>query len=185
MNNKYIQIFISMFSLSAFTFGGGYVIISLMQSKFVEELEWLEQDEMLNLAAIAQTAPGPVAVNASILVGYKIGGILGIFFSLLGTVLPPLIVISTIAYFYNEFKSNILISFILLAMQAGVAAVIFDVMINLGKNFFIKKDYISISIIIIAFICSYFLNINVLYIIIFSAIFGTIRSIFNNKVGIK
>ena len=177
MKNKYMQIFISMFSLSAFTFGGGYVIISLMQSKFVEELGWLEQDEMLNLAAIAQSAPGPVAVNASILVGYKVGGILGVLVSSLGTVLPPLIVISTISFFYNEFRNNELISCILLAMQAGVAAVIFDVIINLSKTFFIKKDFVSITVIGIAFICSYFLKINVMYIILFSAVFGILRSL--------
>ena len=83
----YRKLFTSTFYLSAFTFGGGYVIIPLMRKKFVEQFHWIEETEMLDLTAIAQSAPGPIAVNASILIGYRLAGFAGAMVSTLGTVL--------------------------------------------------------------------------------------------------
>ncbi len=84
-------LFTSTFTLSAFTFGGGYVIVPLMRKRFVEQLGWIDEQEMLDLIAIAQSAPGIIAVNTSILVGYKVAGVGGAVFTLLGTMLPPLL----------------------------------------------------------------------------------------------
>ena len=87
----YRKLFCSTFYLSAFTFGGGYVIIPLMRKKFVEQYHWIEEEEMLDLTAIAQSSPGAIAVNASILIGYRLAGLFGALVTVLGTVLPPLI----------------------------------------------------------------------------------------------
>ena len=81
-----LQLFLSTFYISAFTFGGGYVIIPLMKKKFADELHWIDDEEMLNLAAIAQSSPGAVAVNASILVGFRVAGVAGALVAILGTV---------------------------------------------------------------------------------------------------
>lgn len=170
--NKYWEIFTTMFYLSTFTFGGGYVIISLMQTKFVEELGWLEEEEMLNMAAIAQSCPGAVAVNASILVGYRIAGSLGAIVSIIGTVLPPLIIISIISFFYDAFRSNVAVSAVLKGMQAGVAAVIFDVVLNLSGAIVKSKESMSLVVMIGAFILTYFYGINVVFIILICAIIG-------------
>ncbi|HHU07836.1 MAG TPA: chromate transporter, partial [Clostridiaceae bacterium] len=89
--NVYLTLLTSTLLLSAFTFGGGYVIVPLMRKRFVEELDWIEEDEMLNIVAIAQSAPGPITVNASILIGYKMAGIPGALLTLLGTITPPLV----------------------------------------------------------------------------------------------
>lgn len=175
MNNKkhiYMKLFSSTFYLSAFTFGGGYVIIPLMQKKFVDDLKWIDEDEMLNLAAIAQSSPGAVAVNASILLGYRVAGILGAFISILGTVLPPLIIISIISFFYTAFRENIVVNAVLKGMQAGVAAVIADVVLNLGGNVVKEKDLISVFVMISAFIATFFLKINVMYIILVCGCIG-------------
>lgn len=175
MNNKkhiYMKLFSSTFYLSAFTFGGGYVIIPLMQKKFVDDLKWIDEDEMLNLAAIAQSSPGAVAVNASILLGYRVAGILGAFISFLGTVLPPLIIISIISFFYTTFRENIVVNAVLKGMQAGVAAVIADVVLNLGGNVVKEKDLISAFVMISAFIATFFLKINVMYIILVCGCIG-------------
>ena len=99
---KYRKLFLSTFELSACTFGGGFVIIPLMRKKFVEELGWIEEEEMLDLTAIAQASPGAIAVNASIMLGYHIAGIPGAILAVLGTVLPPLIIISIISMFYRS-----------------------------------------------------------------------------------
>lgn len=173
-NNKhiYMKLFSSTFYLSAFTFGGGYVIIPLMQKKFVDDLKWIDEDEMLNLAAIAQSSPGAVAVNASILLGYRVAGILGAFISILGTVLPPLIIISIISFFYTAFRENIVVNAVLKGMQAGVAAVIADVVLNLGGNVVKEKDLISAFVMISAFIATFFLKINVMYIILVCGCIG-------------
>ena len=123
-NNKLIQLFVSTLYLSAFTFGGGYVIVPLMQKKFVEEYEWIDKYEMMDLVAIAQSSPGAIAINASIIIGYRIQGVVGAIVSVFGTVLPPFLVISIITLCYDWFIQVEAIQTILFGMQAGVCAVI-------------------------------------------------------------
>ena len=93
------QLFKATFMLSAFTFGGGFVIVSLMKKKFVEELGWLDEEEMLDITAIAQSSPGPIPINASVILGYRMCGIPGSVTAILGTALPPMLIISVIAHF--------------------------------------------------------------------------------------
>lgn len=171
----YLKIFLSMFYLSMFTFGGGYVIVSLMKSKFVDELKWIDEKEMLDAAAIAQSSPGAVAVNAAILVGYRVAGVGGAVVAIIGTVLPPLIIISIISFCYTAFRSNYYVGIILKAMQAGVAAVIFDVVLKLGGDVVKSKDVIYIIVMVLAFVATYVLNINVLYIILVCGIIGALK----------
>ena len=168
----YWKLFASTFSLSAFTIGGGYVIVPLMRKKFVEELKWIEEEEMLNLVAISQSAPGPIAVNTSIMVGYTLAGVLGSLVSILGTILPPLIIITVICQFYTSFKANKLINALLLGMRAGVAAVILDVIIKMAKDVIKSKNKISVAIMIVSFIAAVVFNINAALIIILSGAFG-------------
>ena len=94
MKNKkevLFKLFISTLYLSAFTFGGGYVIVTLMKKKFVDELQWIEEDEMLDLVAIAQSAPGAIAVNGAIVAGYKLAGIIGVLTAIIATIIPLLL----------------------------------------------------------------------------------------------
>ena len=96
MENKkkvLLKIFISTLYLSAFTFGGGYVIVTLMKKKFVDEYRWIEEDEMLDLVAIAQSAPGAIAVNGAIVVGYKLAGSAGALTAIIATIIPPFVII--------------------------------------------------------------------------------------------
>lgn len=174
----YWQLFFSTFYLSAFTFGGGFVIVPLMRKKFVKDLQWIEEKEMMDLTAIAQSSPGAIAVNASIIIGYRIAGFLGALIATLGTVLPPLLIISVISIFYTQFRDNELIQALLKGMQAGVAAIIVDVVFTLSFNIIKTKRISSIIIMILAFISSYFLNINVIYIILLSGLIGVI-SLYN------
>ena len=118
--NKYWQLFLSTFKLSACTFGGGFVIIPLMRERFVKELHWIEEEEMLDLTAIAQSSPGSIAINASILVGYNVAGIPGALITVVGAALPPLIIISIISAFYQAFRSNKYVSMAMAGMLAGI-----------------------------------------------------------------
>ena len=142
--NIYRKLFASTFKLSACTFGGGFVIIPLMRKKFVEELHWIEEEEMMDLTAIAQSSPGAIAVNASILVGYHVAGIKGALTTVIGTILPPLIIISIISMFYAAFRDNIYVSMAMTGMLAGVAAVICDVVFTMGKEVLSKKKILPL-----------------------------------------
>jgi len=177
----YRKLFTSTFYLSAFTFGGGFVIIPLMKKKFVDDLQWIEEDEMLNLAAIAQSSPGAVAVNASILLGYRIAGPLGALVTILGTVLPPLIILSVISFFYTAFRENIVVNAVLKGMQAGVAAVIADVVMNLGGNVLKERDIIFTLLMVGVFIATFFLKINVMYIILVCGCIGAAKIFIQTK----
>ncbi len=171
---KYRKLFLSTFELSACTFGGGFVIIPLMRKKFVEELGWIEEEEMLDLTAIAQASPGAIAVNASIMLGYHIAGIPGAILAVLGTVLPPLIIISIISMFYQAFRNNVIVSMAMRGMLCGVAAVICDVVINMAKSIFQKKRLLPIIIMLDSFIAVRYLSINIIIVIFVCGCIGTL-----------
>lgn len=154
------QLFKSTFMLSAFTFGGGFVIVSLMKKKFVEELRWLKEDEMLDITAIAQSSPGPIPINASVILGYRMHGVLGSLVAVIGTSIPPMIIISIISVFYTQFRENEVIAIALQVMRAGVAAVIFDVVINLTQNVVKTKKILYIGLMVVCFIATYIFNIS-------------------------
>lgn len=172
-----IKLFITTLYISAFTFGGGFVIITLMKKKFVDEMHWIDEEEMLDLTAIAQSSPGAIAVNASILVGYRVSGFWGTVVAVLGTIIPPLTILSIISLFYVAFKDNHIVAVVLKGMQAGVAAVILDVVLNLGIPLVKNRNILNILILIFAFIATYFININVIYIILVAALIGIVRAL--------
>lgn len=175
------KIFISTLYLSAFTFGGGYVIVSLMKKKFVDELHWIEEKEMLDLVAIAQSSPGAIAINGSIVVGYKLAGITGVLVSIIGTIIPPFVIISLLSVCYNTFRSNELVSQMLEGMQAGVGAVIASVTYEMGAGIVKEKDGISLLIMAGAFVASCVFEVNVVYIVIICGLLGVLRTCMNRK----
>lgn len=170
----YFKLFASMFYISAFTFGGGYVIVPLMRKKFVNEYHWIEEQEMLDLTAIAQSTPGPIAVNAAILVGYRVAGYLGSMITIIATVLPPLIILSVISVVYTAFINNLIIQYILRGMKAGVAAVIIDVVISMIISLMKDKKAIPIIVMISAFAVTFVFKINVVIIILLSGLIGAV-----------
>ena len=180
MKNKrevLVKLFLSTLYLSAFTFGGGYVIVTLMKKKFVDDYHWIEENEMLDLVAIAQSAPGPIAVNGAIVGGYKLAGLTGT----LVAIIPPFVIISLISAFYHAFRDNYLVSQMLEGMQAGVGAVIASVTYEMGCGIIKKKDNVATIVMIAAFIAACVLGINVIYIVIASGVFGVIRTIWNRR----
>lgn len=177
------KLFLSTLYLSAFTFGGGYVIVTLMKKKFVDQYHWLENEEMLDMIAIAQSVPGPVAVNASIVVGYKLAGLGGSLAAILGTVLPPFLIISVLSLAYSAFKENFLISQLLTGMQAGVAAVIAAVAYEMGRGMVQGKSVLSITIMTASFMAVCFFHVNAIYVVIFCILLGLLRALAGRKEG--
>jgi chromate transporter len=170
-----LTLFTSMFYISSFTFGGGFVIITFMKRKFVDELKWLDEAEMLDFTALAQTSPGAIAVNAAILVGWRVAGFSGMLAAVLGTILPPMIILSVISLFYAAFATNPYVAMLLKGLQAGVAAVILDVVFTLGSNVVKGKSRLNIFIMLAAFVAVFFFNLNVIYIILTAAIIGIFK----------
>ena len=179
--SKLWMLFKSMFILSACTFGGGFVIVSLMKKRYVEELKWLEEDEILDVTAITQSAPGPLPVNASVIIGYRIAGVVGSLTAILGTILPPMIIISVISLFYEQFRTNPYIATALQVMRAGVAAVIFDVVLNLAGNVVKTKRILYITMMIVAFVATYIFDVSAMIIILTCLGIGLIDLAFSLK----
>lgn len=183
MEKKLWKLFTSTFTMSAFTFGGGFVIVSLYQKKFVEEFKWLSADEMLDIVAIAQSSPGPIPVNASVILGYRMAGIKGSLVAVLGTILPPFLVMSLISRYYVQFKSITFISQLMLLMRAGVAAVIFDVVYGLAKKIITETDLFHILLMIIAFFSVVFANLSAMLVIMICLAIGIVLAFREIKIG--
>lgn len=165
-----LKLFLTLLKISATTFGGGFVIVPLLKSKFVDEQKLIDEDEMLELMAIAQSCPGPIAVNASVMVGYRISGVGGAFTALLATVIPPLVIISIISLFYSAFRDSAIIKTIMAGMLCGVSAVIIDVVIQLIKK--LDKSIVNIVLLIAAFIAAAVFKVNVILIIVIAIFIG-------------
>lgn len=171
------KLFLSTLYISAFTFGGGFVIVTFMKRKFVDQYHWIDEDEMLDITALAQSSPGAIAVNAAILVGWKVAGFFGMVVAVLGTVLPPMVILSVISLIYQKFAQNTYVKFVLAGMQAGVAAVILDVVCSLGGKVISEKQWVYYAVMILAFIATFFLDVNVVYIILAAAAVGIVQAL--------
>lgn len=171
------KLFFATLTLSAFTFGGGYVIVTLMKDKFVDEYHWIGEEEILDLVAIAQSSPGAIAVNGAIVVGYKLSGILGALVAILGTILPPFVILSVISVCYNVFRENFFVAQMLSGMQAGVGAVIASVTYDMAAPIIKERDPVSLCILCGAFLAACVLEIDMVYIVIACGLLGVIRTL--------
>ena len=168
----YWELFKSTVLISAFTVGGGFVIIPLLKAKYVDHYKWMSDKEALDLVSVAQSAPGVVAVNAAIIIGYRLAGYTGAAVTLLATVLPPLITLTVISYFYDAFAHNHYVQILLRGMQCGATALILDVGINLLQKELKKKLLLPCLIIFGTFIANYFFQVNIMYLILIDAVIG-------------
>lgn len=175
--NRLWTLFTSMLTISSFTFGGGFVIVTLMKRRFVDELGWMDEDEMLDIAAMAQSTPGAIAVNAAVLTGTRVGGTIGMLVAVLGTVIPPFVLLSVLSLCYEAFRQLYPVRLALAGMQAGVAAVILDVAWGLGKNVVRKKDRVDLVLMALVFIAQWFTNLNTAVIILSAAAVGLARGL--------
>ncbi len=178
------KLFFSTLYISAFTFGGGFVIITFMKKKFVDELHWINEEEMLDMTALAQSSPGAIAVNAAILVGWRGAGAIGMITAVIGTILPPMLILTAVSFFYQAFAANRYVAFLLKGMQAGVVAVILDVVCNLGGNVLKTRQIPSYVVMVAAFVATFVFGINVIYIILAAAAAGILMEIWKRKKGV-
>ena len=168
----YRALFFSTFLISAFTVGGGFVIIPLLKAKYVDEYGWLEDKETLDLAALAQSLPGVMAVNASILLGYRMAGISGALTALSATILPPLITLSIIAQAYEAYAASPVVRLVLKGMQCGATALIVSVAVDLVLKQCRQGLSLSLLILVGTFIANFCFGVNLWLLIVIDAIVG-------------
>ena len=161
------KLFFSTLYLSAFTFGGGYVIVTLLKRKFVDEYHWIEEDEML----------GAIAVNGAIVVGYKLAGLLGVVTAITATIIPPFVIISLISACYAAFRDNLIISLMLEGMQAGVGAVIASVVYEMAYVFYHGRDTASMILMAAAFVAGCVFGVNVVIVVLAAGAIGVVRTL--------
>ena len=163
-------LFRTFLKIGAFTFGGGYAMIPLIQKETVETHGWITDEDILNIIAVAEATPGPIAINSATFVGYKVAGFWGSFFATLGVVLPSFVIISILAFFLEPFKQLKLVSYAFIAIRAGVMVLIVQAILKMYKA--CEQNWIHYLILLSAFVCVAFLNLPVIPILLVSAVCG-------------
>ncbi len=145
---QYWELFLVFFKIGAFTFGGGYAMVPLIRNEVVEKKKWLDGDAFMDMLAVAQSMPGPIALNTSLFVGNKRLGFKGSLFSGLGIILPSFLVILLIAFFFTQFKDNSIVERIFKGIRPAVVALIAAPLLGLGKSAGItaKKLWIPLAV---------------------------------------
>ena len=168
--NKLFTMFFSFLKIGAFTFGGGYAMVPLMQAEVVDKRKWITEDEFLDILVISQTFPGAIAVNTSIFIGYKIRGIRGAVLALFGTILPSFFIILLVVSFFMQFRNNHYVNLVFKGIGAAVPAMILAAVISLTKS--MKKNYLNLTIIILSVASISLLNVHPVIVILFSGFYG-------------
>ena len=181
----YFELFKQIFVLSACTFGGGFVIIGMIRKVFADKLHWITEDEILDLTVIAQSTPGPLGVNMAVITGYRICGVPGALVCALAASLPPMLIISVISVFYNQFKDNRIIALLLQVMRAGVAAVIVDVVIDLAAKVVKTHRVLWIALMVAAFVALVVFKVNIIWLIMICGAVGLVNSLTAGKEAVK
>lgn len=174
------KLFWSMLYISAFTFGGGFVIIPLIRKKFVDQLQWLSEEDMLDIVAMAQSSPGAVAMNVASQTGYRIAGARGTVAAVAGTVIPPFVWISIISLCYDAFRTSPIVDAFLRSMQPAVAAVIFAAALSMLKPIRDRKKASS-WLMFAAGLALGLCGLNVIWILLVGAVFGAAASLWEVK----
>ncbi len=169
---KYWKLFLEFFKIGLFTFGGGLSMIPLIQKTVVEKNKWITDEEMVDMIAISESTPGPIAINCATFIGYKVGKIWGGILATLGVVLPSFIIICIISIFYEKFIQVEVIKWAFLGIKAGVAALI----LNAGIKIFKKSEHnlFSIAIMLLAIEIALFTSIHTVFVIIFGLVVGVV-----------
>lgn len=164
------SMFITFFKIGAFTFGGGYAMIPLIEREVVDKNHWIDKDEFIDIIAISQSFPGALAINSCTFIGYKISGVLGAIIGLLGVALPSFIIIVIIAMAFNKFRNLYVVELVFKGINAAVPLLILVGVNSLTKV--LDKTAINIIIVIITVILSVFMNVNPVYLILIAALYG-------------
>lgn len=181
---NYIILFLTFFKIGLFTFGGGYAMIALIQDEIATRKKWIDDNELLDMIAVSESTPGPIAINMATYIGYKTLGVLGSFLATLGVVLPSFIIIFVISLFLNQFLQFEIVQHAFNGIKCAVAILIMMAGLRLLKK--MSKKIVPILTFIICFaamllITLYAVNFSSIYLILFGAVVGLIMSFIPTK----
>jgi len=176
---KNIQLFWLYFKIAIFTVGGGLVMLPLIERELVVKRGWVEKDEILDIFAVSQSLPGVIAANVAIHTGFKVNGVFGSIFAILGIALPSLVVILTVAAVFHQFADNVHVQNALRGVTVGLAAMLISIAVRLGKRAI--KTWIGVILAVLALVASAVFNVNAIYIVVAGVIFGLAASMVRRK----
>ncbi|MEG1483115.1 chromate transporter [Clostridium sp.] len=170
--NKLVEMFIAFFKIGAFTFGGGYAMIPLIEEEVVKNKKWMSQEEFMDILVVSQSLPGALAINCSLFLGYKIGGFIGAIIALLAVILPSFLIIIVIASFFMQFRNNYYVNAAFKGITAAVPMLVLIGAVSLSKG--LEKNNRTILTIVISLIALVIFDIHPVLVIIMSAIYGVL-----------
>lgn len=173
--SRLLPLFLTFLKIGGFTFGGGYAMIPLIQKETVENKHWISDDDILEIIAIAESTPGPIAINSATFVGYRTAGVLGAILATLGVVLPSFVIITIISMVLTQFQSLRAVKYAFYGIRAGVLALIVKAFWSMYKK--CPRGIVSYIVMAFAFICAAIFDVNVIIIIICSALFGLVTTL--------
>lgn len=177
--NKYLKLFTTFFKIGLFTFGGGYAMISIIHKESVEKNKWISQDDLNNIIVIAESTPGPIAINASTFVGYKAGKILGAIVATIGVIFPSIIIITLISIFLNYFKQASIVANAFQGIRAAIIILMIEAIFKLSKP--LQKNAFFYSLLLISFILNFFLKTSPILLILTGIVIGIVKETLNKK----
>jgi len=167
-----IELFVTFFKIGLFTFGGGYAMIPLIEREVVEGKKWISSDDVLDMLAIAESTPGPLAVNSATFVGYRMAGIMGSAFATIGLAIPSVVIICIISLFLTQFQENMWFQHIFRGIRSGVLVLMVNAIIKFGKK--CPKYWYMYALMAVAFVVAAFTNVDIAFILLGGGIFGII-----------
>lgn len=175
--NQLLQLFLSFLKIGAFTFGGGYAMIGIIENEVVSEKKWISHDDMMDITVVAESTPGPLAINTATFVGYRVGGLFGSLLATAGTVIPSLVIICAIALFLENFLSITWVASAFRGIKVAVAFLIFGAGWKMVRK--MKKNVLSFVIFFLALGVMLGVNFGLIrfssiYLILISALFGLV-----------
>jgi len=170
MRRRIFSLFWTFFKIGAFTFGGGYAMIPLISKEVSENKKWISEEDILDVVAIAESTPGPLAINSATFVGYKVAGVWGSVAATFGVVLPSFVIISIISFLLAEFQSFRPVQYALFGIRAGVLALVLKAFLNMFKK--CPKNTLAYVLMGAAFLFSLCTSFSVIYAIIGCALIG-------------
>ncbi|QAT41579.1 chromate transporter [Clostridium sp. JN-9] len=180
---KLMEILLIFIKIGTFTIGGGYAMIPLIEKEVVDKKKWIDKDDFVDMLALAQSSPGPIAVNVSVFVGYKVAGIPGSIFAVLGAILTAFLILLIVAMYFIGIKDNPIVERIFKGIRPAVVALIAAPVIRMGKNAKINRKTIFIPIATVILVG--FLKVNPIYVIIVSALCGILYGIIKKRRIVK
>ncbi|MBQ2657900.1 MAG: chromate transporter [Erysipelotrichaceae bacterium] len=182
MKNKLRLLFITAFSVSA-TANSGYAILSVMKNRFVDKYQWFTNEQMNDFIALAQSTPGPLAVSVSAIIGYESAGIPGALAAVFGCILPPMLVMMAVTFFYQSVSANPYVRIFMQGMQAGVCAMLLDVIISLFSDILKRDPILHVLLIILCFLAVRYTGISIFVLLLICIVVSVVKILLNKRKG--